>query len=194
MSQHVILNSYGSVASFIGNLPSSTSGENLLQFFNATPPTDGAVFTATPTFTVDERINAAYLESSFADGPLSGNFGARFVETTTTSASYNLSTPTPTLQSTQSTYNNFLPAVNLAYDVAQDQVSRFSVSEVIARPNTAAEANYVELYDSTLGGVGGNANLKPYESTNLDWDYEYYFAKNSYPQSTYSTRTSPTTS
>jgi len=180
MSQHVILNSYGSVASFIGNLPSSTSGENLLQFFNATPPTDGAVFTATPTFTVDERINAAYLESSFADGPLSGNFGARFVETTTTSASYNLSTPTPTLQSTQSTYNNFLPAVNLAYDVAQDQVSRFSVSEVIARPNTAAEANYVELYDSTLGGVGGNANLKPYESTNLDWDYEYYFAKNSY--------------
>ena len=180
MSQHVILNSYGSVANFIGNLPSSTSGENLLQFFNKTPPTDGAVFTATPTFTVDERINAAYLESSFADGPLSGNFGARFVETTTTSASYNLSTPTPTLQSTQSTYNNFLPAVNLAYDVAQDQVSRFSVAEVIARPNTAAEANYVELYDSTLGGVGGNASLKPYESTNLDWDYEYYFAKNSY--------------
>jgi iron complex outermembrane receptor protein len=180
MSQHVILNSYGSVANFIGNLPSSTSGENLLQFFNSTPPTDGAVFTATPTFTIDERINAAYLESSFADGPLSGNFGARFVETTTTSASYNLSTPTPTLQSTQNTYNNFLPAVNLAYDVAQDQVSRFSVAEVIARPNTAAEANYVELYDSTLGGVGGNASLKPYESTNLDWDYEYYFAKNSY--------------
>jgi iron complex outermembrane receptor protein len=180
MSQHVILNSYGSVASFIGNLPSSTSGENLLQFFNATPPSAGAVFTATPTFTVDERINAAYLESSFADGPLSGNIGARFVETTTTSASYNLSTPTPTLQSTQSTYDNILPAVNLAYDVAQDQVSRFSVAEVIARPNTAAEANYVELYDSTLGGVGGNASLKPYESTNLDWDYEYYFAKNSY--------------
>jgi outer membrane receptor protein involved in Fe transport len=28
--------------------------------------------------------------------------------------------------------------------------------------------------------VGGNANLKPYESTNIDWDYEFYFAKNSY--------------
>ena len=59
-------------------------------------------------------------------------------------------------------------------------LSRFAVAEVIARPNTSAEANYVQLYDSTLAGVGGNASLKPYESTNIDWDYEYYFAKNSY--------------
>ncbi len=179
MSQHVMTNSYGGVANFIGNLPEG-NGQTLLQYFNSTPPADGAVFTATPTFTIDERINAAYVESSFSDGPLSGNFGARFVETTTTSASYNLSTTPPTLQSSQSTYDNVLPAVNLAYDIAQDQVSRFSVAEVIARPNTAAEANYVELYDSTLGGVGGNAALKAIQSTNFDWDYEYYFAKNSY--------------
>ena len=179
MSQHVMSNSYGGVASFIGNLPEG-NGQTLLQYFNSTPPADGAVFTATPSFTIDERINAAYVESSFADGPLSGNFGARFVETTTTSASYNLSTTPPTLQSSQTTYDNLLPAVNLAYDVGQDQVSRFSVAEVIARPNTAAEANYVQLYDSTLGGVGGNAALKAIQSTNFDWDYEYYFAKNSY--------------
>jgi iron complex outermembrane recepter protein len=179
MSQHVITNSYGSVANYVGNLPEG-NGQTLLQYFNSQPPQAGAVFTATPSFTVDERITAAYAEGSFADGPLSGNFGARFVETTTTSASYNLSTTPPVLQAIQTTYDNVLPAVNLAYDVAPDQVSRFSVSEVIARPNTAAEANYVELFDSTLGGVGGNASLKPYESTNLDWDYEYYFAKNSY--------------
>jgi iron complex outermembrane receptor protein len=180
MADHQLLNSYGSVANFIGNLPSSVAGETLLKYFDSTPPQDGAVFTATPTFTIDERITAAYAESSFSDGPLSGNFGARFVETTTTSASYNLSTPTPTLMSTESTYDNVLPAVNLSYDVAKDQIVRFAVSEVIARPNTSAEANWVELYDSTLAGVGGNANLKPDESTNLDAAYEYYFAKNSY--------------
>jgi iron complex outermembrane receptor protein len=71
MSQHVLSNSYGGVASFIGNLPEG-NGQTLLQYFNSTPPADGAVFTATPTFTIDERINAAYVESSFADGPLSG--------------------------------------------------------------------------------------------------------------------------
>ena len=179
MSQHVLSNSYGGVANFIGNLPEG-NGQTLLQYFDSKPPQDGAVFTATPSFTIDERITAAYLEANFSDGPLSGNIGSRFVTTTTTSASYNLSTPTPTLQSTQSTYTNFLPAVNLVYDLGNEQQSRFSVAEVISRPNTAAEANYVELYDSTLGGVGGNASLKPYESTNLDWDYEYYFTKNSY--------------
>jgi iron complex outermembrane receptor protein len=179
MSQHVLTNSYGSVASFIGNLPEG-NGQTLLQYFNSQPPADTAVFTATPTFTIDERINAGYFESSFGDGPLNGNFGARFVETTTTSASYNLSTPTPTLQSTQNSYTNFLPAINLNYDIAQDQILRFGLSEVIARPDTSQEANYVELYDSTLGGVGGNASLKPYESTNIDFAYENYFAKNSY--------------
>ena len=179
MSQHVLLNSYGSVASFIGNLPEG-NGQTLLQYFNSTPPQDGAVFTATPSFTIDERITAAYLEGTFGDGPLTGNFGARAVSTTTTSASYDLSSSPPTLQSSQNTYQNFLPAVNLNYDLAQDQIVRFGVSEVIARPNTAAEANWVELYDSTLSGVGGNAALKPDESTNLDLAYEYYFARNSY--------------
>jgi iron complex outermembrane receptor protein len=179
MSQHVLANSYGGVANFIGGLPEG-NGQTLLQYFDSKPPQDGSVFTSTPTFTIDERITAAYLEGSFSDGPLSGNFGARAVETTTTSASYNLSTPTPTLQSTQSTYDNILPAVNLSYDLAQDQVLRFGVSEVIARPNTAAEADWVSLYDSTLAGVGGNASLKADQSTNLDLAYENYFAKNSY--------------
>jgi iron complex outermembrane receptor protein len=179
MSQHVLLNSYGSVANFIGNLPEG-NGQTLLQYFDSKPPQDGAVFTATPSFTIDERITAGYLESSFSDGPLSGNFGARAVTTTTTSASYDLSNTPPSLQTSTSTYQNFLPAVNLNYDLDKDQVLRFGVSEVIARPNTAAEANWVQLYDSTLSGVGGNGSLHPDESTNLDLAYEYYFAKNSY--------------
>jgi iron complex outermembrane receptor protein len=180
MADHVILNSYGGVANYVGNLPEG-NGQTLLQYFNSAPPADGAVFTSTPSFTLDERINAAYVESSFGDGQITGNFGARFVDTTTTSASYNLSTPgAPTLQTSVSTYSNILPAVNINYDLAQDQILRFGVSEVIARPNTSAEANWVQLYDSTLGGVGGNGNLRPDESTNLDLAYENYFAKNSY--------------
>ena len=68
MSQHVLTNSYGSVANFIGSLPEG-NGQTLLQYFNGTPPQDGAVFTSTPTFTIDERINAAYFEGSFARRP-----------------------------------------------------------------------------------------------------------------------------
>ncbi|HZZ57100.1 MAG TPA: TonB-dependent receptor [Opitutaceae bacterium] len=184
MADHVVASSYGGVANFVGSLsaataPGGSAGESLLQYFNSQPTADTAVFTATPTFTIDERITAGYAEADFASGPISGNFGVRAVETTTTSASYNLSTPTPTLMTLQNTYDNVLPAVNLVYDLGGNQLVRFSTAEVISRPNTSAEANYVELYDSTLAGVGGNADLKPYESTNFNADYEWYFAKNS---------------
>jgi iron complex outermembrane receptor protein len=177
MSQHVLLNSYGSVASFVGGLPEG-NGQTLLQYFNSQPPADSAVFTSTPTFTIDESIAAAYVEGTFGTGDFSGNLGARFVQTQTTSASYNL-TNAPVLISQTNTYSNFLPALNTVYNLANDQLLRFSVAEVIARPNTAAEADYVELYDASLTGVGGNADLKPYESTNYDASYEYYFTKNS---------------
>jgi iron complex outermembrane receptor protein len=190
MSDHVILPSYGSIANFVANLPATglagaTSGESLLNYFNSQPGSSAAVFTATPTFTIDEQIVAAYAEGTFSAGQLSGNFGARFVDTTTTSASYDLSTPgAPTLISQKDSYTNVLPSVNLVYDLTpnqpQDQLVRFSVSQVIARPNTSAEANWVQLYDSSLSGVGGNTALKPYESVNTDLDYEFYFAKNSY--------------
>jgi iron complex outermembrane receptor protein len=37
----------------------------------------------------------------------------------------------------------------------------------------------VTLYDSIRQGVGGNPNLKPYESNNFDASVEWYFKKNS---------------
>jgi iron complex outermembrane receptor protein len=185
MKNHPVLTSYGSVANFIGGLSAATlagghAGESLLQYFNTQPSTGAAVFTATPTFTIDERINAAYAEGTFADGPLSGNFGVRAVTTRTTSSSFNLSTPgSPTLMAATSSYTNVLPAVNIVYDLGHDQLLRFGVSEVIARPNTSAEANWVQLFDSSLSGVGGNASLQPYKSNNVDLGYEWYFTKDS---------------
>ena len=186
MKNHPVLTNYGSVANFIGNLSASTltgghPGQTLLQYFDTQPPSDAAVFTATPTFTIDERITALYLENNFNWGQLGGNFGVRGVETTTTSSSFNLSTPgSPTLMTTKNTYDNVLPAVNLVYALPHDQLVRFAAAGVIARPNTSAEADYVQLFDASLTGVGGNTNLNPYEAINFDADYEWYFAKNSY--------------
>ncbi len=184
MAKHIVLDGYGSVAGFVGNLSAAgltgaLPGETLLNYFNRQPAGDAAVFTSTPTFTIDERITALYVEGEFRYQNLSGNIGVRGVETTTTSSSFNLSTPTPTPISTKNTYQNPLPAMNLRYDLPDDQLIRFSAAKVIARPNTSAEANYVELFDSTLAGIGGNTNLHPYSSINLDADYEWYFTKDS---------------
>jgi iron complex outermembrane recepter protein len=95
-------------------------------------------------------------------------------------------TEVPINSKVDNTYTNILPAANLAYEISRDQVARFAVAEVISRPNILQEFDYTTLYpintpgDIGGNGVGGTKNLSPYKSVNLDLDYEYYFAKNSY--------------
>ncbi len=204
-------------------------------------PTDSA--TVGPTFQAKETINAAFLQTDFSQGALTGNFGVRFVQTTTSGWSTNVGRisgspyagalpggepltaaslgqygapgyqpiPTPAPGQTQAqanmaawtkeqydatevpvtgyvnnTYNNVLPAFNLAYELKQDQVLRFALAEVMARPNLLQEFSYTTLYpintpgDIGGNGVGGTAGLDPYKSTNADLAYEWYFAPNSY--------------
>src|SRR5690606_35438670 len=74
-------------------------------------------------------------------------------------------------------YNDTLPNLNLAYDLANDVVLRFSAAKVIARPNYSDMSSYLWLGDPTLTGGGGNPELDPYESTNLDLSAEWYFTE-----------------
>lgn len=234
-----------------GYWPGVTAGETLAQYSVTHPyavvndwlalPTDSA--TVGPTFAAREVVNAMFLEFPFGAGKLSGNFGVRLVETSTTGWSTNVGRisgspypgalpggqpltaaslgqygapgyqpiPTPGPGQTQAqanmaawtqaqydatevpitgnvdhTYTNILPALNLAYEVTQDQVVRFAMAEVMSRPNLLQEFGYTTLYpintpgDIGGNGVGGTTGLDPYKSVNLDLDYEFYFAKNSY--------------
>jgi iron complex outermembrane receptor protein len=102
-----------------------------------------------------------------------------------TQAQYD-ATEVPITAKVDNTYTNILPALNLAYDAGRDQVIRFAMAEVMSRPNLLQEFGYTTLYpintpgDIGGNGVGGTTGLNPYKSVNLDLDYEYYFAKNSY--------------
>ncbi len=102
-----------------------------------------------------------------------------------TQAQYD-ATEVPVTGHVNNTYDNILPALNLAYDLGKDQVLRFALAEVMARPNLLQEFSYTTLYpintpgDIGGNGVGGTAGLDPYKSVNADIAYEWYFAKNSY--------------
>lgn len=102
-----------------------------------------------------------------------------------TQAQYD-ATEVPVTGHVNETYTNILPALNLTYDVGRDQLVRFALAEVMARPNLLQEFSYTTLYpintpgDIGGNGVGGTAGLDPYKSTNADLAYEWYFAPNSY--------------
>ena len=86
----------------------------------------------------------------------------------------------------QHTYNDVLPSANLKIDLTPDLVARFAaVGDHDARRLLGAgglhqpDASGRALGQNVGGGSGGNPDLKPIRSTNLDAGLEWYFAKRS---------------
>ncbi len=133
-----------------------------------------------------EKTNAAYVQGNFAGGGFHGNVGIRYVDTKTDGTGFNYSgTPTlpppaGSLQTSSRTSKNWLPSLNVAYDLAEDVVLRLAAAKVIARPPYNMQVNNLFLNDSVLTGSGGNPDLKDYKSKNYSLSGEWYFAPQSY--------------
>ena len=142
------------------------------------------------TWTVTEDINAGYVQADYSWNGFRGNVGFRYVQTESESLGWqctvsadctsgaNGGTHTYEQLSVKKKYNDFLPNINIVYDFANDLVLRFSAAKVISRPNYGDMSNYLWLGPQTLTGGGGNPDLDPYRSTNLDLSAEWYFSEN----------------
>jgi len=147
-------------------------------------------------FQVHEKDSAAYVQADFKGDAWAANVGVRYVRTEENVLTYTgvgATTPGAITTSafgpyiglpTSHTYNDVLPSANLKFDVAPDLVARFAAAETMTRADYSALANAVSLSPpGSLTGVGsgsgGNPDLKPIRSTNLDAGLEWYFAKRS---------------
>jgi iron complex outermembrane receptor protein len=147
-------------------------------------------------FAVYEKDAAAFVQADFKGDNWAANVGVRYVNTKEDAISYTQvdpTTPGAVLTSAfgpfaglerKHTYNDVLPSANLKLDVTKDLVARFAASETMTRPDYSALAGFTNLtppgvVGSVGGGTGGNPDLKPIRSTNLDAGLEWYFAKRS---------------
>ena len=81
-------------------------------------------------------------------------------------------------------YSHVLPSVNLRYEFSDKLIARAAFSETISRPKFEDAAAFQIIESKTEEDDGefvtereaevGNPDLKPYESTNLDFALEYY--------------------
>ena len=137
------------------------------------------------------------------DVPLSGNIGLRYVTTDqTVQGSENVGVEdggaisVVTIPATFiGDYSEVLPSLNLNFDFTNDAVLRIGASRSLARPSLA-DLRSAQALDSTavgdleaqgaaalnelvsagrLVGQGGNPQLSPYLSTNVDASIEWYF-------------------
>ena len=153
-------------------------------------------------FQVHEKDAAAYVQADFKGDSWAANVGIRYVRTQEDAISYTqVPADYPGAVTTSAfgpfagleakhTYNDVLPSANLKIDLSPEVVARFAASETMTRPDYSALAGFTDLtapgtYVPPPGaqphgsGSGGNPDLEPIRSTNLDAGIEWYFAKRS---------------
>ncbi len=154
---------------------------------------------------VKEKITTFYamgdLDGKAGSFDYRGNFGLQFINANQSTTGFNVNKQSCTGNTTATcpskivsggtSYTDALPSLNLAFDVAPEQVLRVGFGKVIARPSMGdMRASTGFSYNSTLlnpnrdigsySGDSGNPELKPFKATALDISYEKYFGKKGY--------------
>jgi iron complex outermembrane receptor protein len=143
-------------------------------------------------FKVEEQDYSGYLMARIGGEGWRGNIGLRIVDTRE-HAYVNVSDPTGANPATIKTsaygdyyidkvdhnYLDFLPSVNLTFDLQKNLLLRVSAAETMARPDFSALGGTVSLTDTILTGNGGNPNLKPIKAAVFDGALEWYYAPSS---------------
>jgi iron complex outermembrane receptor protein len=146
-------------------------------------------------FGLKEDTEAAYIQGDLEGESWSGNVGLRAVRTKehiqnyeahnvaqpgdiTTSAFGNFG-----LKTTDHTYNDLLPSANLNLKLNKAMNLRFAASRTMTRADysqLAGSIAYGAVDDVNLigSGTGGNPDLKPVTSNNLDTSFEWYLGQN----------------
>ena len=176
--------------------PSSllTSGAYLLE--RATDDTE---------WVVDERIHNFYIQANINGDlgsiPVRGNIGLRYADTEQSSIG---TISGGFLNEVSASYDNWLPSMNLSFEVASDTFIRLAAAKTITRsrldqlaanqniavnPLSCADTNGDQIPDTVIGFnppqlvcfnlSGGNPTLQPYQSTSYDISFEKYFSPGS---------------
>lgn len=139
---------------------------------------------------IDEENTAAYVMAKFEGDSFRGNVGVRYVSTDATSTYYLDGVKTDT----DADYSEVLPSFNLALDITDNIIGRFSAARVMARPQ------YVDMYvnpDNTGTNddlpnnqfwIVGNVGLDPFIANQFDVGVEWYFNDSSLLSFTYFTK------
>ena len=145
---------------------------------DSAPETRGAV-TGGATGDMDEEVWGAYFElngvTTIAGRDLHINTGMRYARTRQEVVGPSqIGTEIIDITS-RSTYENFLPSINLTYDVADNIKLRASASRTMTRPDASQILPGITFSDpSALVASAGNPDLQPYTSDNYDLGGEIY--------------------
>ncbi|MEO6388001.1 MAG: TonB-dependent receptor [Croceibacterium sp.] len=136
---------------------------------------------------VTERDKSAFVQLDFDldlfGKPLRGNAGARYAHTEVAGtgsvggSATSLGLPVTAINK----YDDWLPSINLTYELSRNFLVRAAFAKVIARPQIQNLTPGTTSFSSSLSSNGsapsvtvGNPYLSPFRATNYDLSFEYY--------------------
>lgn len=151
----------------------------------------------TNSYVVREKVLTGYVQASFNSGGLRGNAGVQVVHTNQEADGFvasNLGAGTVSRPITDGDkYTDFLPSLNVSYEVAPQTLLRFGAARMLARArmdqlnpgvgyNFNAANNIVgaNINRSPWSGNVGNAKLRPLMADTFDLAIEKYFGRGAY--------------
>ncbi|MCQ3828616.1 TonB-dependent receptor [Microbulbifer elongatus] len=115
-------------------------------------------------------------DADVAGLPLRGNVGVRQVTTEVASTGFQEVDGEVIKVVVGNEYTDTLPSLNLALDVHEDMVVRFSVADVMSRPDLGdlTSGGSIDPYNGVVSY--GNPKLDPFRARAYDLSYEWYFS------------------
>ncbi len=193
----------------VGSTDTGGLGQNILAYDPSSFLTDGTYVVEKATFdtewVVDEQVHNFYIQANI-DGdlgsvPVRGNIGLRYADTSQSSTGTIGGGFTNTVEED---YDDWLPSLNLSFEVADDTFIRLAAAKTITRarldqmaanqninfnPLSCTDSDGDQFPDTVLGFnppslvcfnlSGGNPFLQPYESLSFDVSFEKYFSPGS---------------
>jgi len=148
-------------------------------------------------FSIEEDTYNAYVQADFETeigGRLvDGQIGVRYSGSNTDMTFFDLAAADHPRSTADSSTSKLLPSAVVRYHFTDDLLARFAYTETLRRPDFGSlNANIIYNEDLTNVGYGtasgGNPDLDPVESKNIDVSLEWYFAPGSSLYATYFTR------
>jgi TonB-dependent receptor len=165
----------------------------------ASAPESGATPSTANWGSIDEEVSALFAQvngdAEIGDNRLRYNVGVRWVQTDQTVTSrITLANPAnaalpdgaklPELVNIvprDSTYEEWLPSANVAWNVTDDFVVRAGLSKSMTRANPTDMLLGLSIRNADVSQVDlGNPELEPYLSDNIDLGFEYYTGAEGY--------------
>lgn len=156
-------------------------------------PTDTEGYLIAKAWDVEEKTTTAFaranVDSTMFGLPVRGNFGLQMVRVEQRSTANYFDGTAPAGSQVKpvtegKTLTDFLPSLNLAFSLGNDQTLRFALARQMARPRVdqlrSALDFGIDKANGKPGASGGNSQLDPWRANALDVSYEKYFGSKAY--------------